>query len=63
MSNLVEMFDDAGEKMMTSNAPAANSKWSQKANLQEIASSTPTKQISRVKNQQKFFGVSESSEA
>ena len=26
MTNLVEMFDDAGEKMMTSNAPAAHNK-------------------------------------
>ena len=34
MSNIVEMFDDAGEKMMTSNAPAAHSKLTQKANLQ-----------------------------
>ena len=47
-------------KMMKPNAPTSHSKLKQKANLQEIASLITTKQISGVKNHQKFFGVSES---
>ena len=63
MTNLVEISTIFVKKMMKPNAPAAHSKLTQKANLQEIASSIPTKQISGVNNHQKFFGVSESSGA
>ena len=55
MTNLVEIFEDSSEKIMTSNAPAEHSKLTQKAKIQKSASLTPNNQINGVRNQHKIL--------